>query len=81
MGREYLSGNRGEVYSPHQEEHVEVPSDNGETILLVEDDTAIQQPTEAILEELGYIVHVFSKPCSSHERELAITVREMLDEE
>jgi hypothetical protein len=52
----YLPGHSGPVERINHVKVVEVPTSQGETILFVEDDTAIQGVGKMMLSELGYTV-------------------------
>ena len=58
----YLPLHSGEPVQVHRESPADIPSGQGETVLLVEDDGAILKLTQTILEKFGYTVLPAASP-------------------
>ena len=58
----YFPRHSGEAVRVHRESPADIPSGQGETVLLVEDDGAILKLTQTILEKFGYTVLPAASP-------------------
>ena len=58
----YLPRYADQSVVPQQEDATEIPQGHGETVLVVEDEPAIQVVSKILLEELGYLVLVAGTP-------------------